>query len=864
MSVHAITEEITADNGAGTWLSGGKVVHFKPEAPKTPVLAFPRLHAAADPVARPDEGKVREFLTIISGHAARAIGDAERTGFLQLSRLHPSGGAFVSSRFAIGDVDAMVKTAFDDSTHGHNVYVEARTVRADIGRGKRGDIEDSEWVFAFAIDADHENGKGGKLLTEPTLSVESSPGNSHHWYVLDRAISAGEAEPIGKAVRSASGADSASGKPTQPYRVAGTPNFPNAKKRARGRGVAPTFMIKNSGKLWTPAELLASFKQSAPGRVYDEDDATDQGTESTLPPDLLNLIKNGAKGDDRSAEFQSVVWKLKHRRWSADSIVTLFEKYPEGISHKYVEGDRLRDEVRRSYDKLDTSRSELPVVVLAKGQLDRIVNESQSALVRKGVRIFSRGGALVYPVREEWTAPNGGKTVALRFNRLTMAPMRLRMQQSTQFVTPRLDKETKEWVNDPADPPKDVAETILSNEEGWPFPRVSGIITIPLLRPNGTLLAGDKPRYDAETGLYYVPSIQVPPIHDHPTRENATASLNLLTDLLVEFAFKDGDTGLDRSVALSGLLTAVLRGSMSTAPMHFARAHAAGSGKSLLIDTYHTIVTGQVCAPISAPKDPDELEKRLGGLLRSGVPIISIDNTVDDLDHPTLCTMLTQQRVTVRILGHSDTPTFDCRAAIFGTGNNVAVKGDMSRRTLICNLDAGVEKPEDREFSHHPLKRVLADRGKYIAAVLTIVRAYLRAGAPRNYSKPYGSYEEWSRMVRGPLIWLGERDPVESKEEIRASDPERAAIREFFCSELLALDTPYRTGQIIAKACDDEDFADLMLRVAGTGNDAERRTRLGQWLNRIKGRPVDGRILVRGGSGTRPAWQIQEVKLVQV
>jgi putative DNA primase/helicase len=253
---------------------------------------------------------------------------------------------------------------------------------------------------------------------------------------------------------------------------------------------------------------------------------------------------------------------------------------------------------------------------------------------------------------------------------------------------------------------------ILTNEEGWPFPRVTGIITIPLLRPDGTLLAGDKPRHDAETGLYYVPTVQVPEIPEHPTREDAETALGLLIDLLHEFAFKDSD-GLDHAVALSGLLTAVVRGSMAVAPMHFVRAHTAGTGKSLLIDTYHVIVTGEVCAPINAPRDPDEFEKRLGGLLRSGVPIISIDNTIDDLDHPTLCTMLTQPRVTVRILGHSDVPTFDCKAAIFGTGNNVAVRGDMSRRTLICNLDAGVERPEDRKFNHHPLKRVLADRGRY-------------------------------------------------------------------------------------------------------------------------------------------------------
>jgi hypothetical protein len=335
-------------------------------------------------------------------------------------------------------------------------------------------------------------------------------------------------------IRAATGADSDTGTITQPYRVAGTPNFPSASKRARGRVVSPTRIVAHGGITWTADELRAAFPpkpKTTAGRVYDEDDTTDQGTESTLPPDLLDLIKNGAKGDDRSAEFQSVVWKLKHRRWSAGSIVALLQKYPEGIAAKYTERDDLRVEVQRSFDKLDMSREALPVVVLTKGQLDRIVDESQSALIRKGVRIFSRGGALVYPVREEWSTANGGKTVALKFNKLTIPPMRLRMQQTSNFVIPKLGPK-KEWIYEPADPPKDIAEMILTNEEGWPFPRVSGIITIPLLRPNGTLLAGDKPRYDAETGLYYVPSIQAPPIPDPRspiTRRARTPSVRLGT-----------------------------------------------------------------------------------------------------------------------------------------------------------------------------------------------------------------------------------------------------------------------------------------------------------------------------------------------
>ena len=54
-----------------------------------------------------------------------------------------------------------------------------------------------------------------------------------------------------------------------------------------------------------------------------------------------------------------------------------------------------------------------------------------------------------------------------------------------------------------------------------------------------------------------------PPIPEHPTKEQARAALDMLVDLLSEFPFAKV---IDRSVALAGLLTAHVRGSLPTAP----------------------------------------------------------------------------------------------------------------------------------------------------------------------------------------------------------------------------------------------------------------------------------------------------------
>ena len=186
---------------------------------------------------------------------------------------------------------------------------------------------------------------------------------------------------------------------------------------------------------------------------------------------------------------------------------------------------------------------------------------------------------------------------------------------------------------------------------------------------------------------------------------------------------------------------------------------------------------------------------------------------------------------------------------------------------MVCSLDAEMDRPELRDFSFDPID-VLADRGAYVAAALTVIRAYQVAGSP-TVCGPLGSYEDWSEMVRSPLVWLGHADPVASMETAREEDPELSAIRELFehWREHLHLSSGYTTNAITKTACakgptsfDDNlqdfmrpEFRDLLLRQAGDGGAVNSR-RLGKWLSRIKGRVVDGhRIEMRedGSHGNR-------------
>lgn len=64
------------------------------------------------------------------------------------------------------------------------------------------------------------------------------------------------------------------------------------------------------------------------------------------------------------------------------------------------------------------------------------------------------------------------------------------------------------------------------------------------------------------------------------------------------------------------------------------------------------------------------------------------------------------------------------------TGNNMQVHGDLIRRILPIDLDAKMERPEDRIFERDAVAQVLAHRRDYLTAGLMILRHYAQDGYP--------------------------------------------------------------------------------------------------------------------------------------
>jgi putative DNA primase/helicase len=479
----------------------------------------------------------------------------------------------------------------------------------------------------------------------------------------------------------------------------------------------------------------------------------------------------------------------------------------------------------------------VPVIRVQGGILHDLATEAEFALIDAGAPFYTRGAQIVRPILDEVEAAKGHKTTAARLTAVSADVMLDYLSRSARWE--RFDRRSAKYV--PTDPPRSVAATILSRDGEWMLRPLAGVLTTPTMRPDGSILS--EPGYDPETRLLLLEPAIMPALVASPTREDALAALALLQDLLADFPFVDEGS---RSVALSALITPIVRGAMPVAPLHAMRAPSPGSGKSYLVDLASAITTGQRCPVIAAGRSTEETEKRLGAAMLAGYPLISIDNLNGYLGGDALCQLIERPRVSIRPLGRSELVAIESRATVYATGNNIQPTGDVIRRVIICSLDPDLERPELRVFKHDPLALVLAERGRYIAAALTIVRAWLLA-AKEDPVPPLASFEHWSHTVRSALLWLGKEDPVTTMETARGEDPELMVFEGLIRAwqNALGLNKPITSGALksFAEQKMDRDLHQALLNAAGWRGDIDPR-RLGNYFARHQNKITHGMKLI--------------------
>ena len=525
------------------------------------------------------------------------------------------------------------------------------------------------------------------------------------------------------------------------------------------------------------------------------------------------------------------------------------EKYPiGGFKCQHGHGDKYRIlALLQNLEVSVCSAKHKPIIIISAGEIGRIVDAAERELAATK-RFYQRGGLIVC-VSEN--VEIGDAVIR------PLSQSALLRELSGCAIWTRYDRRSSSSVV--IDPPARHVGVLYDSGTYTHLASLNGIARQPYLRRDGTLVTVGG--FDAATGQFgaFDPSrFSVP---DQPTKAQAIEALRELRQLLSEFEFS---TDSDFSAALAGMLTASIRPSLAAAPMIHVQAPVISSGKSFLCSLFVAFTTPVASSALSFPNNEEECQKLLLASLMTSPGAIVFDNlTTDIVPYKSLCSALTEEHLTGRILGVSKTATVGTRILFLSSGNNVAAVKDMARRCITISLDPRVETPATRKFDGNPLAAVRADRGRYVSLALTIIRAFIVAGSPTTSVSPLASYEQWSSWVRQPLLWLGMPDPASSVFAQLEQDPDREILGRMLHAWRLEFGTkPTMIREAVDKIgkVGTDALRDSIREIAEERGEINRR-RLGKWIARKKGRIVDGmRFEKASGTSSAERWSVESVK----
>jgi len=315
-------------------------------------------------------------------------------------------------------------------------------------------------------------------------------------------------------------------------------------------------------------------------------------------------------------------------------------------------------------------------------------------------------------------------------------------------------------VEVPKTPPLSVAEDLLERPpEEWGLPPLECLAQSPPIRPAGEIVT--EPGYDPETRTYFAPEegFFLGPIPDEPSNEDIRSAIETIQEVFCDFPFVQDEHDANRANAIAALITAVIRPLINgPVPLFIVTKPTMGSGASLLQKAIAAAATGTEPVVEPTPATREEWEKKIFSLLLQGRPIVILDNVEGILSSEALAVVLTAGQYAGRILGQSRRIELPARTFWMANGNNVQLGGDMARRVWVTRIDPQMAMPWLRtEFRHRDLIGwILGNRGAIVAAVLTLVQAWIRAGrpAPRQVP-PVGGYEAWRDTVGGIMECAG-------------------------------------------------------------------------------------------------------------
>jgi hypothetical protein len=453
--------------------------------------------------------------------------------------------------------------------------------------------------------------------------------------------------------------------------------------------------------------------------------------------------------------------------------------------------------------------------------IHRVEEEAIGAMAARDDGVFQRAGQLVQVVED-------------RLCPVDKWHLRARLSEVARFMATRSDGVVAHVAV-----PLDLVQGVLARRV-WPGVRpIAAVVHEPILRPDGTILQVEG--YDRATETIYQPTQAWPQVPSAPTLEDAQESAARLFDVVSSFPVASSATS---AAWLAAVLTPLARFSFSgPSPWFLWTANVRGTGKSLMASVAAIIATGSDPAAYSAPERDEEMRKLITSCVMASRRVVLLDNLVGDIGWPSLDAVLTTNRHGDRVLGSSTQIDLPMTTCWYGTGNSPVFRADTSRRVLPIPLDSATPNPEHRRFRVRDLRAFcLANRPALTVDALTILRAFCRAGRPSQDLAPWGSYEGWSALVRGAIVWLGYPDPAETAADIGQIDLGQVEIERLAAAVWAwRRDAWWSVSELQAELATDHMGAlqDLDAAVCDlTDNDKISARKLGKRLIRLRDRMV--------------------------
>lgn len=413
-------------------------------------------------------------------------------------------------------------------------------------------------------------------------------------------------------------------------------------------------------------------------------------------------------------------------------------------------------------------RPALPAVVLTPDETlvrDRVLLLLGQARSKNpdALGFYQRGGQLVRlvpappPPPKSLEKPAGAPLIVA----LGSAAIRGELTRFMEFLIIEKDKEGNPMPPKRVHPPRWLIDLLMERSTVWPVPSLLGVVEAPIMLPSGEVL--QTPGYHADSGLLFWPraGARFVPIDESPTRAQVDAARALLHEAIRDFPLKKP---AERSAWMAGVLSYFARWMYEgPTPLFFVDGNVAGAGKTKLVRLASIICLGRLCFERDQPRDDEEEQRFITSVAMGGEMMVLIDNAERPFGSAKMDTLLTKTTWDANLLYSNANVTFDMLAIWWSTGKNLQIRkgADTLRRIVKMRIQSDMANPEQRQDFLHPdlLGWALHERGRLVAAALTILRGWVADGRPDQDLPAYGSYEGWSSVVRNALVWAGEEDP---------------------------------------------------------------------------------------------------------